>query len=87
MALIGAIGLCVSAMILEMYRLFPTSTHSTTSLVGGFAGADGKFYIDVWRSADGEALVDESRASTGKDKVRVHSSTLINLGIHPGIDS
>jgi Dolichyl-phosphate-mannose-protein mannosyltransferase len=86
-ALIGAIGLCVSATILEMYRLFPYQYSFYNSLVGGFAGADGKFYIDVWRSANREALDQIESLSPGEDKVRVFiPSTEINLWIHPRIE-
>jgi hypothetical protein len=88
LAFIGAIGLCVSATILEMYRLFPYQYSFYNSLVGGFAGADGKFHIDVWRSAEREALDQIEGLSPGKDKVRVFSpgGSQLNFWVNPRLE-
>jgi 4-amino-4-deoxy-L-arabinose transferase-like glycosyltransferase len=52
----------VATTILTTYQLFPYQYSFYNVLVGGVAGADGRFYIDVWRSALREALrkADES---------------------------
>ena len=82
----GAIGFCVSATIVEMYRLFPYQYSFYNSLVGGFEGADGKFYIDVWLSAEREALDEIEILSRGENKVRIFSPPgpkLLNIRMHP----
>jgi Dolichyl-phosphate-mannose-protein mannosyltransferase len=51
-ALLGFIG----ASSFSMIKLFPYQYSSYNSLVGGIEGAQGRFYIDVWRSGHREAL-------------------------------
>lgn len=55
-ALIGAIVLCASSTIYQMYRLFPYEYSFYNVLVGGIRGADRKYDIDHWRTAHREAL-------------------------------
>lgn len=51
-ALIAFMG----ASSFNMMKLFPYQYSSYNLLVGGIEGAQGRFYIDVWRSAHREAL-------------------------------
>ena len=84
-AFVGAVGLCVSATIVEMYKLFPYQYSFYNELVGGFAGAAGKFEIDIWRSAEREALDEIGSLSLGKDEVRIYSpgGSKLNYRIRP----
>lgn len=52
----GALLAFMGASSLSMIKLFPYQYASYNSLVGGTEGAQGKFIIDVWRSAHREAL-------------------------------
>ena len=54
----GAVALLafMGASSFSMIKLFPYQYSSYNLLVGGIEGAQGRFYIDVWRSAHREAL-------------------------------
>jgi hypothetical protein len=82
-AFVGAVGLCVSATILEMYKLFPYQYSFYNELVGGFASAGGRFEIDVWRSAEREALDEIESLSLGKGEVRIYSPGGSELNYRP----
>jgi len=84
-ALIGAVALCVASTIIEMYRLFPYQYSFYNSLVGGFAGADGVYEIDTWRTAHREAInLIAARVNPG-EAVRIRScASGLNLVGHPG---
>ena len=85
-ALIGAIALCVASTSIEMYRLFPYQYSFYNALVGGFAGADGVYEIDTWRSAHREAVDLIASRITPGDTVRIRScASKLNLKIHPGL--
>ncbi len=85
LALIGAIALCIAGTTVEMYRLFPYQYSFYNSLVGGFAGADGVYDIDTWRSAHREALdLIAARVSPG-DTVRIRScASKLDFKMHRG---
>ena len=68
-----------------MYRLFPYQYSFYNSLVGGFAGADGVYEIDTWRSAHREALDLIAAKVNPGDTVRIRScASKLNLRPHPG---
>ena len=85
LALIGAVALCLAGTTFEMYRLFPYQYSFYNSLVGGFAGADGVYEIDTWRSAHREALDIVAAGVRPGDTVRIRScASKLNLKLHPG---
>ncbi len=74
-------GVIVSAV--AMYRLFPYQYSFYNSLVGGIQGADGRYYVDVWRSAMREAFV-KLDTSAPSGTVRVFScGSVLNYAGHP----
>jgi hypothetical protein len=83
-AMIGIIALCVAGTLFDMYRLFPYQYSFYNSSVGGFAGADGVYEIDSWRSALREAidLIAATVDSGATVRVRFCASKL-NLKGHP----
>ena len=76
--------LALTATILEMYRLFPYQYSYYNMIVGGLSGADGKYYIDVWRSAFREAL-DAVERIDGRPEIRIFSCGEIITWEHPRI--
>jgi hypothetical protein len=85
LVLISAIVVCVAGVIFDMYRLFPYQYSFYNSLVGGFAGADGVFDIDPWRSAHREALDLIARRVKPGETVRIRScGSKLDFRIHPG---
>ena len=57
-----------------MASLFPYQYSAYNALVGGTAGAEDKYYIDVWRSAQREALqLIEDQLPEGNQRVRVRA--------------
>lgn len=72
-ALVGVLSICIAGTIIEMYRLFPYQYSFYNSLVGGFAGADGVYEIDTWRSAHREAMNHIARRVKPGDTVHVYS--------------
>jgi len=75
----------VIATTLSMYRLFPYQYSFYNMLVGGVSGADGRFYIDVWRSALRESLrkIEEDMADTNS-VIRIYScGSNMNFSAYP----
>ena len=57
-----------------MASLFPYQYSAYNALVGGTAGAENRYYIDVWRSAQREALqLIEDQLPEGDQRVRVRA--------------
>jgi hypothetical protein len=56
-----------------MYQLFPYQYSFYNNLVGGIEGADGKYEVDVWRSALREALRKLSVVVDSSDVVRIYT--------------
>jgi len=79
-ALIVIVGL-VGTTLWSMYRLFPYQYSFYNVLVGGIAGADEKYEIDVWRSAVREALREISKTARGTVRVYACGSNLNFWGI------
>ena len=83
-ALIGIIALCVAGTLFDMYRLFPYQYSFYNSLVGGFAGADGVYEIDSWRSAHREAIDLIAAKVDPGTIVRIRScASKLNLRVYP----
>jgi hypothetical protein len=67
-----------------MYQLFPYQYSFYNDLVGGIQGADGKYYIDVWRSALREALRKLERIESASNIVRIYTcGAALNFTEHP----
>ena len=71
--------------LVSMYQLFPYQYSFYNILVGGVPGADGRYYIDVWRSALREALRKIPDIPNSKDGIRIYScGSTLNFLEHPG---
>ena len=68
-----------------MYRLFPYEYSYYNVIVGGLKGADGKYYIDVWRSAFREAFDTVEKLAGGQSEIHVLSCAPIITWEHPRI--
>ena len=73
------------ATIVQMYRLFPYEYSYYNVIVGGLKGADGKYYIDVWRSAFREAFDTVEKLAGGQSEIHVLSCAPIITWEHPKI--
>jgi hypothetical protein len=75
------VGILIS--VISMYRLFPYEYSFYNALVGGMAGADGRYDIDVRRSALREALM-KIETATKADTIRIYScGSSFNFDGHP----
>lgn len=81
LAFFGVVGLCVATAVVEMHRLFPYQYSFYNALTGGFAGAEGTFQIEIWKSAEREALAQIEGLVPGNGTVRVYSPTGTPLNI------
>lgn len=78
-----AVGGVVISLV-SMYRLFPYQYSSYNLIVGGLPGADGRYYIDIWRSALREALLCLETIATPGRTVRVYAcGSTLNFAEHP----
>jgi Dolichyl-phosphate-mannose-protein mannosyltransferase len=82
---LAAVILAVTATAVSMYRLFPYQYSFYNLLVGGVQGADGRYYIDVWRSALREALLKIEELPDTRGVIRVYGScgSTLNFAAHP----
>src|SRR5262245_21961079 len=73
-AMLAVVTGSVTSVVASMYRLFPYQYSFYNVFVGGVPGADGRYSIEVWRSALREALrlIDEKLAPT-KSSARIYS--------------
>jgi hypothetical protein len=79
---VAAAGSVTAAV--SMYQLFPYQYSFYNKLVGGIQGADGKYEIDVWRSALREALRKFSVMADTNDVVRIYTcGSALNFKEHP----
>lgn len=86
-SVIAAVVLGVSTSMISMYRLFPYQYSSYNLIVGGLPGADGRYYIDVWRSAMREALNKIESIDASNDRLKVFScGSHLNYAEHPRFD-
>ncbi len=71
--------------LVSMYQLFPYQYSFYNILVGGVPGADGRYYIDVWRSALREALgkVEDIRDSNDVVGIYYSCGSDLNFADHP----
>jgi hypothetical protein len=72
--------------LVSMYQLFPYQYSFYNILVGGVPGADGRYYIDVWRSALREALRKIADIPNSNDGIHIYYScgSTLNFLEHPG---
>ena len=86
-AVVGTLGICIAATVVEMYRLFPYQYSFYNALVGGIEGADGVYEIDTWREAHREAIEQIVPRVKPGETVRIFScASKLNLLIHPGFE-
>lgn len=81
----AAVIVFAASQVATIASLFPYQYTAYNVLVGGLSGAQGRFYVDVWRSAHREALgMVDALAEPEKKVVRVHScGSGINYTYHP----
>lgn len=84
-AAITTVLLSSAAATVEMYRLFPYQYSYYNTIVGGLRGADGKFYVDVWRSAFREAFDVIEKLADGRPEIRIFSCGRVITWGHPRI--
>jgi len=72
-------------VLVSTYQLFPYQYSFYNAFVGSIQGADGKYYIDLWRSALREALRKLEDARHGSDVLTVYYScgSVLNFADHP----
>jgi hypothetical protein len=78
---------CIATLptLVSIYQLFPYQYSFYNSLVGGVPGADGRYYIDLWRSALREALRTIENLDDARDAIGVYGScgSVFNFAGHP----
>jgi len=72
-AVLGLLAVFASTMIYNTVRLFPYQYSSYNLLVGGTSGAQGRYYIDVWKLAVREALQRIEKAAAPDARITVYS--------------
>jgi Dolichyl-phosphate-mannose-protein mannosyltransferase len=78
-AIVGTFAATVS-----IYQLFPYQYSFYNMLVGGVPGADGRYEIDVWRSALREAVREIAKISHGNEIIRIHTcGSHMNFAAYP----
>jgi hypothetical protein len=89
---LAIVAMAVGSTSMSMYQLFPYQYSFYNQIVGGIRGADGRYYIDVWKSALREALqkieeFDETRSRDGK-RLRVFYScgSTLNFVGYPDLE-
>lgn len=79
-AALGFLAVFASTMIYNTVRLFPYQYSSYNLLVGGTSGAQGRFYIDVWKSAAREALQRIENVAAPGTSITIYScASLVNF--------
>lgn len=84
-AITAAAMLFAGSQAATIASMFPYQYTTYNTLVGGLSGAQGRFYVDVWRSAHREALgMVDALAAPELQAVRVHScGSRMNYAAHP----
>ncbi len=81
---VGALAAFMAVSSFNMAALFPYQYSSYNLLVGGIEGAQGRFYVDVWRSAHREALgLLAASTEPGKSYTVFSCGSLMNFTDHP----
>jgi Dolichyl-phosphate-mannose-protein mannosyltransferase len=79
---VAAVG--TVAATVSIYQLFPYQYSFYNMLVGGVPGADGRYYIDVWLSAEREALREIEEIADTNEVIRIHAcGSRLNFADHP----
>jgi hypothetical protein len=81
----AAVLIAMMPALVSTYQLFPYQYSFYNGLVGGVPGADGRYYIDPWRSALREALRKVEDLHDTRDIVDVYHScgSTLNFADHP----
>jgi Dolichyl-phosphate-mannose-protein mannosyltransferase len=72
----------------SIYQLFPYQYSFYNMLVGGIPGADGRYEMDVWRSALREALREIEKLPHTTEVIRINTcGSSLNFAAHPSFRS
>jgi hypothetical protein len=83
-AALAVITVGTFAATVSIYQLFPYQYSFYNMLVGGVAGANGRYEIDVWRSALREALLEIDKMPHAGKVVRIAScGCSLNFAAYP----
>lgn len=87
-ATIGAFAIFAGWIIYTSVSLFPYQYSAYNLLAGGTQGAENRYYIDVWRSAQREALqmVNDMLPDDGKRYVVQHCGSVLNFDRFPRLE-
>ncbi len=84
-ATLTVVLVAIFATLVSSYQLFPYQYSFYNALVGGVPGADGRYYIDLWKSALREALDKIEKLPDAGDSIRIYYScgSTLNFVAHP----